>query len=87
MSAQVALRFFFARVRGADDTVSRSAPSGRPLAVSVQVTRTAPTGDFDEEAGWDVPGAHSLHTLPKDPIGSVDDVTGGPPGLDAKVVL
>jgi hypothetical protein len=51
------------------------------------VTRTAPTGDFDEEAGWDVPGAHSLHTLPKDPIGSVDDVTGGPPGLDAKVVL
>jgi hypothetical protein len=75
--AQILLRAFSKRIRGAEDTTSRSGPgvSGRPVTVSVHVARSGPQGDFDDEDGWDSPGAHSLRAYPKT-IASVDDSAG-----------
>jgi hypothetical protein len=81
---QILIRSFARRVRGEDDSVSRSGyPSPGPhsrVAVSVHVTTTGPMRDEDDEE-WK--GAHALHTLPQKGVLQHEPL----PEVDAKAAL
>jgi hypothetical protein len=81
---QILIRSFVQRVRGEDDSVSRSGnPSPGPhsrVAVSVHVTTTGPMRDEDDEE-WK--GAHALHTLPHKGVLQHEPL----PEVDAKAAL
>jgi hypothetical protein len=55
-----------------DETISRSAPNGARVAVSVHVATTGPLRDDDDDDLWESPGATSLRTFRKGSDGTLD---------------